>query len=235
MRILICDDDQTTAGQLAGYIRDFFKRDHLKCPDMDLFFDGESLLADPGEKDIVFLDVEMPGVDGIYVGQQLKKKQPDTIIFMVTSYTEYLDEAMRFHVFRYLSKPIDRKRLFRNLKDALKQYNCASEKVAIETRQGVFTVPVSDIICLETQGRKLVIHTLTRDFESVHNMQFWADTLPKNCFFQSHRSFIVNLSHVSEFDHSLIQLASHRFEAYLTRRKYTEFKAAYFLYLESTR
>ena len=88
MRILICDDDQTTAGQLAGYIRDFFKRDHLKCPDMDLFFDGESLLADPGEKDIVFLDVEMPGVDGIYVGQQLKKKQPDTIIFMVTSYTE---------------------------------------------------------------------------------------------------------------------------------------------------
>ena len=172
MRILICDDDQTTAGQLAGYIRSFFKRDHLKCPDMDLFFDGESLLADPGEKDIVFLDVEMPGVDGIYVGQQLKKKQPDTIIFMVTSYTEYLDEAMRFHVFRYLSKPIDRKRLFRNLKDALKQYNCASEKVAIETRQGVFTVPVSDIICLETQGRKLVIHTLTRDFESVHNMQF---------------------------------------------------------------
>ena len=74
MRILICDDDQTTAGQLAGYIRDFFKRDHLKCPDMDLFFDGESLLADPGEKDIVFLDVEMPGVDGIYVGQQLKKE-----------------------------------------------------------------------------------------------------------------------------------------------------------------
>ena len=141
MRILICDDDQTTAGQLAGYIRDFFKRDHLKCPDMDLFFDGESLLADPGEKDIVFLDVEMPGVDGIYVGKQLKKKQPDTIIFMVTSYTEYLDEAMRFHVFRYLSKPIDRKRLFRNLKDALKQYNCASEKVAIETRQGVLRFP----------------------------------------------------------------------------------------------
>ena len=50
MRILICDDDQTTAGQLAGYIRDFFKRDHLKCPDMDLFFDGESLLADPRRK-----------------------------------------------------------------------------------------------------------------------------------------------------------------------------------------
>ena len=235
MRILICDDEPAIAEQLENYIHDFFTRNHLKCPTTALFSDGESLLSDTGEKDMVFLDVEMPGVDGIYVGQKLKKANADIIIFMVTSYTEYLDEAMRFHVFRYLSKPVDRQRLFRNLKDALKHYNSVMEKVAIETRQGVITVPVTDIISLETQGRKLIIHTLAKDFESVHNMQFWADLLPKNCFFQSHRSFLVNLAHVSEFDHSLIQLASHRFEAYLTRRKYTEFKEAYFLYLESTR
>lgn len=235
MRILICDDDRTIAEQLSGYIHDFFARNHLKCPAISLFFDGESLLADSGEKDLVFLDVEMPGVDGIYVGQQLKKENPATIIFVVTSYTEYLDEAMRFHVFRYLSKPVDRQRLFRNLKDALKHYNSVTEKIAVETRHGVFTIPVSDIICLETQGRKLLLHTPEKDFESVHNMQFWTDTLPKSCFFQSHRSFLVNLAHVSEFDHSLIRLANHRFEAYLTRRKYTEFKEAYFLYLESTR
>ena len=57
MRILICDDDQTTAGQLAGYIRDFFKRDHLKCPDMDLFFDGESLLCGIPEKRTSFFSM----------------------------------------------------------------------------------------------------------------------------------------------------------------------------------
>jgi two-component system LytT family response regulator len=57
----------------------------------------------------------MPGLDGIYVGNELKKKEKDIIIFIITSYSEYLDEAMRFHVFRYLSKPIDRQRLFRSL------------------------------------------------------------------------------------------------------------------------
>lgn len=65
----------------------------------------------------------MPGLDGIYVGNELKKKDKDIIIFIITSYSEYLDEAMRFHVFRYLSKPIDRQRLFRNLKDALDLYH----------------------------------------------------------------------------------------------------------------
>lgn len=65
----------------------------------------------------------MPGLDGIYVGNELKKKDKDIIIFIITSYSEYLDEAMLFHVFRYLSKPIDRQRLFRNLKNALDLYH----------------------------------------------------------------------------------------------------------------
>ena len=73
--------------------------------------------------DLLFLDIEMPGMNGIYVGNELKKANKNVLIFVVTSYSEYLDEAMRFHVFRYLSKPIDRQRLFRNLKDALDLYH----------------------------------------------------------------------------------------------------------------
>ena len=56
-------------------------------------------------------------MNGIYVGNTLKKANKDVIIFVVTSYSEYLDDAMRFHVFRYLSKPLDRQRFFRNMKD----------------------------------------------------------------------------------------------------------------------
>ena len=48
----------------------------------------------------------MPGMNGIYVGNELKKATENVIVFVVTSYSEYLDEAMRFHVFRYLSKPL---------------------------------------------------------------------------------------------------------------------------------
>ena len=233
MRILICDDDVLIKERLQKYITDFFRNNNLKCPEILAFDSGEALLADKGAKDIIFLDVEMPGVSGIYTGNELKKQNPNAIIFIVTSYMEYLDEAMRFQVFRYLSKPIDKQRLFRNLKDAIKLYHTFAHKIPIETKGGVYCVLSSDIICIEATERKVIIHTPDSDFESVHNIQYWVDQLSDHCFFPSHRSFIVNMKYVDNFDHTLIHLYDQKFAAYLTRRKYTQFKNAYLLYIES--
>lgn len=235
MRILICDDDDLMLEQLKKYIRSFFEYHHLKCPEVVSYSSGEAVLADNGEKDILFLDIEMPGMNGIYVGNELKKKNADMIIFIVTSYSEYLDEAMRFHVFRYLSKPLDKQRFFRNMKDAVDLYHTMTIKLPIETKQGVHTLPASAITAVEAQGRRVIVHTTLQDFESIHPMQYWQDLLPKNCFFQTHRSFIINFEHVADFDHTLIHLAGNRLVAYLTKRKYSAFKKAYLLYLESTR
>lgn len=235
MRILICDDDILMCGQLQTYIEDYFEKICAKSPEIVCFSNGESLLADKGEKDILFLDIELPGISGIDVGNELKKANDHIIIFVVTSYSEYLDDAMRFHVFRYLSKPLDRRRFFRNMKDALDLYNTMTIKIPVETRHGVHTLLASSIIAVEAQGRKVIVHTTTQDFESVRNMQYYLGLLPKNCFFQTHRSFIVNFEHVTDFDHSLVYMAGSQFHAYLTKRKYTSFKNAYLLYLESTR
>lgn len=235
MRILICDDDILIAKQIKKYIEDYYERNRVKHPEIIYFSNGESLLLDTGKKDIVFLDIEMPGMNGLYVGNELKKHNKNAIIFIVTSYIEYLDEAMRFHVFRYLSKPLDKQRFFRNFKDALRLYNTSTIKLPVETKQGVCTVFASDIISVEATNRKVVVHTTTRDIESIHNLQYWKNTLPENCFFQTHRSYIINFKHVTDFDHMLIHLYNNQLTAYLTRRKYTTFKDLYLLYLESMR
>ena len=235
MRIAICDENPQIIEQLSKYLNEFFRKNNLKSPHIVTFISGEALLRDNTPNDIVFLDIEMPGVDGIYVGNKLKESNPKTIILIITSFAEYLDEAMRFQVFRYLSKPIEKMRLFRNLRDALKLYNSSNTKVAITTKDGVFPVSTSDIICVEAQMRKVIIHTTSKDYFSTQNMQYWIDTLAEPCFFQSHRSFIVNLEHITDFNNSVIHLYNKQFTAYLTRRKYTEFKAIYLLYLESMR
>ena len=89
MRILICDDDPLIIEQLQKFIESFFKSNHIKCPELVSFTSGESLLADSEEKDLVFLDIEMPGMNGIYIGNELKKANKNVIIFVVTSYSEY--------------------------------------------------------------------------------------------------------------------------------------------------
>lgn len=235
MRILICDDDLIIIEQLEQCLKDFFSNRKLKSPDITIYQNGEALLSDTGSKDMVFLDIKMPGVNGIFVGRELKKHNKNIIIFIVTSYTEYLDEAMRFHVFRYLFKPLDKQRLFRNMKDALRLYNTSGAKIPIETRHGCYTAAISDIVAVEACQHKVTVHTVEQDYESIHNMQYWIDTLDMHCFFLTHRSFLVNLGHVSDFDHSLVHLNNRTIKAYLARRKYSQFKEAYLLYLESMR
>lgn len=235
MRILICDDDSSIIQSLSQIVTTYFNNKEITCSEIVTFDNGESLLSDKGAKDIVFLDVEMPGFNGIYVGNKLKQQNESVIIFIVTSYIEYLDAAMRFHVFRYLSKPIDKQRLFQNLDDALELYYSANKEIAIETKNGVTTVSTNDIVYVEAYGRKIIVHTLTTDFDSTQTLQFWINHLPVSMFFQSHRSYIINLAKVTSFDHELIYLCDGQFNAYLTRRKFTEFKKVYLQFMESKR
>lgn len=125
----------------------------------------------------------MPGFDGIYMGNELKKQNDSVIIFIVTSYLEYLDAAMRFHVFRYLSKPIDKQRLFQNLDDALELYYSINQKIAVETKYGVTSVLTCDIVYVEAKGRKVIVHTATADLDSTQTLQFWIDHLHRLPFF----------------------------------------------------
>lgn len=233
MQFIICDDDKLFIQKLQHYLQLFFRQHRLALPKIITFTSGEELLSYTGRIDILFLDIEMPGMNGIHIGNALKERNKNIIIFVITSYSEYLDEAMRFHVFRYLSKPLEKQRLFRNLKDALTLYHSISKSIALETKAEIQTLPMNDIIFIEAQKRKIIVHTIKRDYESIHSMQYWLETLPESCFIQSHRSFIVNLKHVNNFTHDLIYLGEGQFTAYLTKRKYTEFKNAYLLYLES--
>ena len=235
MRILICDDDDAIVTKLKKYVIEYFKHKKLKVPEISSYNNGEDLLNDSGEKNIIFLDVEMPGLNGIYIGRELKQHDRNTIIFIVTSFAEYLDDAMRFHVFRYLSKPLDKQRLFQNMNDALQLYNSTNTKIPLETKDGVYTVSASDIIFIEGRKRTIHVYTTQREYIVIPKMSHWIATLDSPCFFQSHRSFIVNMQYVTNFDHSLIHLYNDQYTAYLIRRKYSDFKEAYFLYLESMR
>ena len=223
MRIAVCDDDQNFCKEMLKYLQGYFIEKKLKQPEYVCFSCGEALMKAGGILD---------GISGIHAGEYLKKKNDKIFIFIVTSFPEYLDEAMSFRVFRYLSKPLDKARLYRNLEAALKIYMASDRKVVVETKAGVYSVVAEKIVMVEAVNRKVILYTLKREFECVHPIKYWAEQLTDKCFCRPHRSFIVNLKYVQKFDNHLISLAGDRV-AYLTRRKYKEFKDAYLFYLES--
>lgn len=233
MKIALCDDNEDFLCLLKDYIITYFKEKNSPLPDITLFQNGEALLSADEEYDLVFLDIEMPGAGGILVGRQLKGRNRDTIIFVVTSYPEYLDDAMRFHVFRYLSKPLRKERLFQNLNDAMRLYHTRQRKIFIETKDGGASVSTSKIICVEASEKKTIVHTTVGDYDSVHTLSYWEDHLPSQIFFCPHRKFIVNFIYVTDFDREMIALYGGHIKAYMSRRKYTQFKDAYLQYLSA--
>lgn len=233
MNFAICDDDKLFCSKLEKYLKEYFDLHKTKNYNLFTFHSGEELLAQSTTFDIVFLDVEMSGVSGIHTGRKLKERNPKIIFIIITSYNDYLDEALRFQAFRYLSKPLDKDRLFRNIKDALYVYNTNAKKIIVETKTESVTIYTTDIIMIEASGRKVIVRTTSDDYISIHNMNYWKEKLDTKQFFQSHRSFIVNFEHVTRFDHNLIYLFHERYQAYLTYRKYTDFKNNYLMYLDS--
>lgn len=237
MRILFCDDNLEILNQLQKYVSEFFKELGGKQPEYAAYLNGDSFLRNEQFADIAFLDVEMPGRSGIHVGAKLKESNPRIKIFIVTSFPDYLDEAMRFQVFRYLSKPIDKNRLFRNLKDALYQYNIDSQKISINTSSGLVVLPSDEIVCFESDQRKVLIYTTDEIIQTTDNIEYWRKTLSLPCFFSTYRSYIVNMKFVFKINKDSVELKYGDMSktAYLARRKYTEFKDTYLLYLESMR
>ena len=237
MRILICDDDEAVIKQLRDYIFEFFQSSEAVMPDIAAYSSGDDLIAHEKEADIAFLDVEMPGRSGITTGVYLKQQNPHIMLFIVTSYPDYLDDAMRVQVFRYLSKPIDKSRLFRNLKDALRIYNTEKKPIPVETSAGIVTVLSNEIVCVEAIARKTFLYTSTRQYRTVQPLNSWRCLLKYPYFYSPHRSYIINMFYVSQVqkDKIVLNCDSGPVEAYLTRRNYREFRDTYLTFMESVR
>lgn len=74
MYIAIYDDDLLIIEQVQQYLTEFFIKNNLAVPEIICYSSGEELLSAQNLPDILFLDIEMPGLDGIFTGRELKQK-----------------------------------------------------------------------------------------------------------------------------------------------------------------
>ena len=142
---------------------------------------------------------------------------------------------MRFHVYRYLSKPIDKQRLFRNLNDVLIELSSPKDlpiKTVIHIGAQNKIVHFSDIIFVEALRHKTRVVTKDGEIISSKTMTHWIKELSYDCFYQTNRSFIVNMNFVSNFEHDTVYLCHEQYSVLLTNKKYSNFKKRFYRYIE---
>lgn len=234
MRIIICDDDVEFATRLENVIQAHLSEKSITDYEIAVFNSGKKLIDDRKPMDIVFLDVEMEELDGIRAGKEVLENNKHCIVIVITSYSDYLDDAMRINVFRYISKPLDEKRLLRNFDEALIAYlNIQDIIVRFSCNDETICCYVSEIIFVKTDGKKVIVLTENGLFSFYGSIAIFDNQLPTSTFYRSHRSFLVNLAHVTNFTKDEIVL-DNKHRAFLARRKYSDFKKRWITYVGLT-
>ncbi|MCC8101940.1 MAG: LytTR family DNA-binding domain-containing protein [Clostridiales bacterium] len=230
MRIAFCDDDPGISSTLEAYLRVYFDEKGEPQPEYASYSSGEEFLEEHTMTDIAFLDVKMGGISGIELGRKLRETNPKLIIFMETSLPEYLDDAMRFHVFRYLSKPIDRKRLFRNMDDAIEQHRKnqrAHKRITLRTADCIYIVEASEILYIETMDHKTHVYTKNAEYSVRESLEYWITQLDPRMFFRTHRSFLVNMNYVTNIRINKVILCDGSYSVPLAGTRGKGFQEAY--------
>lgn len=228
MNIAVVDDEEPIREQLCGLI----KKQKPACG-IYAYSSGEEAAASEKRFDIVFLDIKMTGIGGIETARRLREKNGELILVFVTGAREYVFDALDLYAFQYLLKPVNERKFSEVLERAAREAekNAGKKELFIKTKK--LTVNQADISYIESSGKKAEIHILG----SVKTVEIYKalDELEKELdksFYRCHRSYIVNMSHIAEYDSESITVAGGD-RVYLAKKKYGEFKKAYMWHLQN--
>jgi len=198
LRIAICDDNKQFCANVKAFCVSFFG--NSTDYELHVFNDGMQLLKCTQAYDILFLDIEMPSMDGFEVAEEVNIRYSDTRIVFLTSHAEMMQKAFKVKAFRYLVKPINKKELYESLVAAINDIgsnvkvivDCSTHESKSET-----IVYEKDIIYIEAIGEGSIIYTVKQEsLISRKPLKHWLESLTEMMFFQTHKSFIVSLKHV---------------------------------------
>lgn len=232
MNILICDDDKLYVDMIRKYVDEFFAEHKITDYNVYEYNSGDEAAKNNEKIDIAFLDVEMQGINGIEAGRCLRNNNKHIVIFIITSYMGYLDDAMDEGVFRYINKPLERPVIMRGLQKAL--LLCSkhqSKKVNIEYNGNNTIIEQDSIICIESLVRKRYIRTDTESYTSLKSLSYWQSVLDEDKFFLVNKSCIVNIDRVIRFTDKHVELRGVAKPVDLSREKRAAFKQKMLLYL----
>jgi len=178
---------------------------------------GQFLLEN--QVDLVFLDIRMPGVDGIEFAKTIPK---ETLVIFTTAYPEYAVDSYALDAIDYLLKPIELERFQKSVEKACDYLLLLSEKsqkshlenvnrnhIIVKADRRFYRILFENILFIEGLKDYVIIQTNERKIITKTTLKAIYEELPKNIFMRVNKSYIVNLNRIESFDVSDIFIGKH--------------------------
>lgn len=234
IKVLVLEDEE--------YTRKFFKKLLLDLPQVSEVYDTSDSkdairLAKEHCPDLFLLDIELNGQDmtGLDVAKQINSFDKAAHLVFVTGYAQYALESIAIHPYAYLLKPINVNDFIDLIKEIALNIESLhlvnSDHLVLKTRGGIIHIPKEQIVFVEKISGHSLIHTYDGKYQMPRTLDELEQQLGIN-FIRVHRSFIINLKHVSKvyeiYDRSYeIKFHDYEEKALMSRYHFGKYKKAF--------
>lgn len=234
MRIAVCDDEEKFRTQAKNLID---KLAGSLDVIVDAYEDGNKLLTafDKNPYDVLFLDIEMPIMDGITLAKKLRERSDSIYIVFLTGHVEYALEGYEVNALRYLTKPVQEDKLREVLRFVMDKSTSKRQLMIKEDGEEIL-LNVSDIVYLEAQNQYVMIYTTDGEHLIRYNIGDLEEQLKNDGFFRIHRGYLVSLAKVKKLvkNEVIMELPDEELSLPVSRSNIKPLKEALYAYVENT-
>ena len=231
LKIAICEDDNMQRKNIVNMIETYLGAIDKRCNTFE-FISGEELLLSIDNFDIYFLDIQMDNVSGIDTAKRIRLIHEKAIIIFTTGFKDYVFDAFDVNAFHYILKPIDKNKFKDILYLAVKSISKKYKFLIAKTINSSTKILLKDIIYIESDQRKIRVHTTYDIIEYYYKISDLENELSEDNFFRCHKCYIINLEYVKSFDNTFIILKNFE-KIYVSRKRLADFSKAFMYYLKN--
>lgn len=226
MRIAICDDERQIRELLKEKIQKHYFAKDIGFS-IQTFENGDKLLESDLERiDVLFLDVDMPGKNGLETAKAIREQNKEMVIIFLTAYSEFVFESFKVEAFRYLVKPVSDQELKETLDAVKRRFRETEEHLNFQFQNEMYSIKYSDIIYIEGMRDKIWIHCKEHTYRWRGTLKNFGEILDARGFFQVHRSYIINMNKIQKYNSQTVMLEGGH-EVPISKYRLNEFKEEY--------
>lgn len=230
LRVGICDDEPLIIETLQRTILEIADKNGWEIS-ISSFGSGKALLEAVDTLEAVFLDIDMPELDGIETGKRIGERNPACKIIMATGRSDKYKDAFRIQAFRFVTKPFDEDEIEEALQ-AVINTQIGLETIELYEKRNSYQIPQRDISYITAYGGYSEFVVSGRDTNRILrkdcSLLELEQELSKELFFRVSRQYIVNLGKITEYAKGSIHIQGKKI--LVSRRRKKEFEQAYLEY-----
>lgn len=198
LRIALVEDDKSAADLMMAYLKRYSEEKGINYS-VDWFDCSLKFLADfKSNYDLVFMDIELPDLNGMELARRIRKTDTDVVLVFVTNYSVFAVNGYEFDVAEFIEKPVSYYNFAMKFKHALLKVTVKSDEVKTEIKTNGATkfIAIKDIYYVEVIRHKLIYHTFGGDIEARQTLKSLEEELTEHGFAKCNNYCLVNLRYV---------------------------------------